>query len=102
VRVHTTGLRERTPLLDVRRAASMLPYPRVAIVVPKFGQTAVARNRIKRRLRELVRRELLPGLAAADVVVRAVPSSYRATFVELEAAMRSVAARLTGQATAAP
>ncbi len=94
MRVHTEGARERTPCFDVRIAASPERYARVAIVVPRFDKTAVSRNRVKRRLRELVRRELLPGLAAQDVEVRATPSSYRVTFEAMRAAMRQVAQRL--------
>jgi ribonuclease P protein component len=68
-------------------------YPRVAIVVPRFGATAVARNRLKRRLRELVRRELLPVLPRRDVVVRATPQAYRAPFETLLGGMREAASR---------
>ncbi len=50
------------------------------MIVPKHKQTAVARNRVKRRLRELLRLELLPDLPALDVVVRAFPQAYDATF----------------------
>jgi ribonuclease P protein component len=75
---------------------TVLSHPRIAVVVPRFNRTAVARNRVKRRLRELVRRELLPGLTPVDAVVRATPSSYRATFDALQAAMRDIARRLQG------
>ncbi len=50
------------------------------MIVPKHKQTAVARNRVKRRLRELLRLELLPDLPALDVVVRAFPQAYDASF----------------------
>jgi ribonuclease P protein component len=66
----------------------------VAVVVPRFGATAVARNRVKRRLRELVRRELLSIAAPRDIVVRATPSSYRSSFDAMRAAMQNVAANL--------
>lgn len=95
MRVHGEGARERTPWFDVRTVASPRVYARVAIVVPRFRKTAVARNRVKRRLRELVRCELLPGLAPQDLVVRATPLAYRATFDVLCTAMRQVARRLT-------
>jgi RNase P protein component len=41
---------------------SALPHARVGFVVPKYGHTSVDRNRLKRRLRELVRTRLLPSL----------------------------------------
>jgi len=72
----------------------MLEHARIAIVVPRFNRTAVARNRVKRRLRELARRELLPSLKPVDIVIRATPSSYRASFDTLRTSMRALAQRL--------
>jgi ribonuclease P protein component len=51
--------------------------------VPKYSRTSVARNRLKRRLREIVRTELLPYLPAGDLVVRARREAYEASFTEL-------------------
>jgi ribonuclease P protein component len=95
-RIHSEGKRERTPWFEVRALPTMLEHARIAIVVPRFNRSAVARNRVKRRLRELARRELLPALKPVDVVIRATPSSYRATFDTLRASMRDVARRLPG------
>ena len=77
------GKRIRTAHLDVRTAASPLGACRVGFIVPKHKQTAVARNRLKRRLRELVRLHLLPGAPAADVVIRARREAYDASFEAL-------------------
>jgi ribonuclease P protein component len=79
----------------VRSAASSLPHGRVAIVVPRFDRTAAARNVVKRRLRELVRRELLPTLPALDVVLRASPACYQAKFGALLEAVRDLAPQLS-------
>ena len=49
-------------------------------MVPRYKHTAVARNRLKRRLRELSRLRLLPADIAADVVVRVRPEAYEASF----------------------
>jgi ribonuclease P protein component len=57
----------------------------VGLVVPRFKQSAVARNQLKRRLRELTRVRLLPSDVPADVVVRIKPEAYRATFDALTA-----------------
>ena len=50
------------------------------MIVPKHGQRIVDRNLLKRRLREIGRREVLPGLAGAgvrvDVLVRARRTAY--------------------------
>jgi ribonuclease P protein component len=56
---------------------------RIGLVVPRFKQSAVARNRLKRRLRELARLRLLPTDLPADVVIRVRPEAYRTTFALL-------------------
>ena len=64
---------------------SAVDRPRVAVLVPRFRHTIVDRNRLKRRLRELVRLVLLPSLGdeAVDVVVRASPKAYTRSFDQL-------------------
>jgi len=64
-----------------------LQHPRVGFVVPKHGRSAVDRNRLKRRLRELVRTIILPRLPVLDMVVHARASAYRLSFDELSAVM---------------
>ena len=56
---------------------------RIGLIVPRFRHSAVARNRVKRRLRELSRTRLLPLDVAADIVIRIRPEAYRATFGSL-------------------
>ena len=58
---------------------------RVGIVVPRHKHSAVDRNRLKRRLRELARLRLLPTLPPGQVVIRARPEAYTATFDQLAA-----------------
>ncbi|MEJ2218466.1 MAG: ribonuclease P protein component [Gemmatimonadota bacterium] len=81
------GKRSRTVHLDVFDSASPFSYARVGLVVPRHGRTAVERNRLKRRLREITRRRLLPGLDAAglalDVLIRARARGYDAAYTEL-------------------
>lgn len=72
------GRRSRTPRIDLYWLANALGHPRLAVIVPRYGATAVARNRLRRRLREWVRRQILARLAALDVVVKARPEAYRA------------------------
>jgi ribonuclease P protein component len=71
----------RTGSLELRAAASLHALSRVGIVVPKYRHSAVDRNRLKRRLRELVRLHLLPALATLphplDVLIRAAPGAYQ-------------------------
>ena len=80
--------------MDVRATASLRAYPRVGVVIPKYKHNAVARNRLKRRLRELVRLEWLPSLPAMDVVVRVTPVAYDRTYDALRDEMRQVGQRL--------
>ena len=90
------GKRVRTEHLDLRAAASPLQHPRVGFIVPKHRQTSVARNRLKRRLREIVRRRLLPTLPPIDLVVRARPEAYGATYDVLEGELARGSSKLAG------
>ena len=60
--------------------ASPLRHPRVGFVVPKYGHTAVERNQLKRRLREIIRARILRTLPPVDVVVKAQRNAYHASF----------------------
>lgn len=74
--------------LDVRILTSPLPYPRVGVVVPNYRHAAVARNRLKRQLRELVRLQLLPAMRQSqpvDLAIRARPTAYSAPRAALAA-----------------
>lgn len=65
------------------------------MVVPKHRRTAVARNLVKRRLREICRTEVLPmlraGGVAVDILVRARPEAYGARYEELRDELRTIA-----------
>jgi|SRR5439155_3619198 len=78
-----SGIRVRTPLLDIAWHPNQLGRPRTGIIVPRHQQTAVARNRLRRRLREIMRRELQAKLPAVDLVVRAKRAAYTARFADL-------------------
>jgi ribonuclease P protein component len=56
---------------------------RIGLIVPKYKHSGVARNRLKRRLRELARLRLLPTGLSADVVIRVRPEAYLASFDDL-------------------
>jgi ribonuclease P protein component len=73
----------QTERLEARASASLLSHPRAGIIVPKHRHNIVERNRVKRRLRELVRVELLPGLERIDVLIRAKPEAYDSSFAQL-------------------
>jgi ribonuclease P protein component len=82
-RVQQTGRRRRLDHLEVLWVDNQAGHPRMGLIVPKFQSTAVARNRLRRRLRELWRRELMGALPAVDVVIRARREAYGAAFAAL-------------------
>jgi ribonuclease P protein component len=81
------GKRSRTRHLDVVFAASPVSHPRFGLVVPKHRHRIVDRNLLKRRLREIGRREVLPRLrergVEVDLLVRARREAYGAEFEDL-------------------
>ncbi|MGH7719918.1 MAG: ribonuclease P protein component [Steroidobacteraceae bacterium] len=79
------GKRVRTEHLEFRAVASPLPHPRVGLIVPKYSQSSVSRNRLKRRLRELARVHVLPVLPPVDVVIRSRREAYETSFDVLAA-----------------
>lgn len=62
---------------------------RVGFVVSKAVGDAVERNRVKRRLRAIMRQSLqeLPGSAA--IVVRALPRAAESTYAQLQSDVHS-------------
>jgi putative membrane protein insertion efficiency factor/ribonuclease P protein component len=75
------GRRVRGSLLHVAHRPNGLEETRVGFSVSRRVGTAVTRNRVKRRLRELVARHDLT--AGRDVVIVAQPSAVRASFDDL-------------------
>lgn len=82
-----TGKKKKTSHVDVFFLSSGLPRSRVGVIVPKHGFRVVDRNLLKRRLREVLRREILPRLARAetpvDVLVRTRRTAYMTTYQQL-------------------
>jgi len=68
---------------------------RVGLIVPRYRHSAVARNQVKRRLRELARLRLLPSGLPFDVVVRIRPEAYDAAFDQLSADIDRTLAQLS-------
>lgn len=75
---------------------------RVGLIVPRHRQSAVARNRLKRRLRELTRLRLLPSALPFDVVLRARAETYTAAFDQLGAEIDRVRVQLERWAPTLP
>jgi ribonuclease P protein component len=72
-------------VLDFIWMDNAVGHPRLGLVVPRYQQTAVARNRLRRRLKELWRREVQPDQPARDLVIRARREAYEAGFARLRA-----------------
>lgn len=62
--------------------------------MPRYKHSAVDRNRLKRRLREIGRRSILPELPPLDLVIRARPEAYGASFAELDGELRRARAKM--------
>jgi len=85
----------RTRHLDLAWRANRAGHPRTGIIVPRYQFSAVARNRLRRRLREILRRDALASLPAVDLVVRAQRSAYAAPFAVLRAELTDGVSRIT-------
>lgn len=88
------GRRRRCGPLDIYlRPVSAGRSPRIGVVVPRHGHTIVERNRLRRRLRELLRTGWLTEerdrSAPRDLLVRAGPAAYDRSFVELQTELRA-------------
>jgi ribonuclease P protein component len=86
------GRRARDPLLHLAARANELPYSRVGYAVSRRVGGAVVRNRVKRRLRAIVRE--LPIRGGFDIVAVPQHSSARASFDEISSATARCAAKL--------
>jgi ribonuclease P protein component len=78
-----TGRRRRTEHLDMIWVDNTTGHPRMGLIVPRFQSSAVARNRLRRRLREIWRRDVRAAQPAWDLVIRARRDAYAAPFESL-------------------
>lgn len=78
-------------LLVLRSLPNQLPHNRYGFVTSKRLGKAVARNRVRRRLREAVR--ALPARPGLDIVVLARAPAAQADFRQLKTAVTDLFAR---------
>lgn len=71
------GRHRRTPRLDISWRANEVGHPRLGLVVPRYGRSVVHRNRLRRQLREIARRSVLPTLPPLDLVIRPRAAAYQ-------------------------
>ena len=91
--VHASRQARRGDLIAVHWCANDLGHPRVGITVSSKVGGAVTRNRVRRRLREVVRPLLSASDLSLDIVVVARPPAAEAPYRQLEAEFK----RLAGQ-----
>jgi ribonuclease P protein component len=91
-RVRRLGTKTGTRFLSLRSAprpeenpggSLPVPYRRVAFLLPRGVGNAVERNRLKRRLREIYRRNKGWFPAGHDLLIRPTPSAGKLSFEEL-------------------
>ena len=93
------GKRSGTPHLDVYHSFSPASHLRVGWIVPKAGHDSVERNLVKRRIREILRQDIIPLMAACpsaptEILVRAKRSAYGTPYGDLRSELLAWADRL--------
>jgi len=93
--VYENGVRVAGPLFSALSVAHREPGAptRVGFSLPKALGNAVARNRIRRRLRESVRLEMAEEATGFDIVFHPRKSALTASWDELRREVRKVFAR---------
>ena len=90
-RVFQHGRHNGGKLLSVRSVSNEQPLTRFAFAIPKRVGGAVVRNRVRRRLREILRSlSLVEGF---DVVISVRPEASTATFAALKAELTTLMKR---------
>ena len=90
--IHRHHLSRAHPLVVLRLAPNLLPYPRFGFNVGRrVARKAVVRNRIRRRIREAVRKSPVRG--GWDLLFIARAGAAQASFQELQSAVLDLEGR---------
>lgn len=77
--------------MGMKAVRNQLDTPRIGFVVStKVSKKAVVRNQVKRRMREIVRKQLQTMIGGVDIVFMARPDSTKMTYADLERAMTDI------------
>lgn len=87
------GTARSSRLLVLRAARTERPGTRVGLSTPRTLGGAVQRNRVRRRLRDLVREQLDATESGWDLLLIARPEAGTASYSELREALRSLLER---------
>ena len=99
-RVYRQGTAYRGKLFSVHAFPNERGYPRLGLSVSRKVGTAVTRNTVRRRLREVFRASEIPG--DLDLVLSARPAAAEATFGELQAEFDKALGKFAGLAERRP
>ena len=86
-RIQSAGRARSDRLMTVRYAPNQLGYDRFGIATGRHLGGAVERNRVRRRLRELLRDAVRATPTGADILIIARPAITEATFAEIREAL---------------
>ena len=86
-RIQASGRSRADRLMTVRFVPNQLGYDRFGLATGRRIGGAVERNRVRRRIRELVRQSALATQGGCDILIVARPASAEASFPELRAAL---------------
>jgi ribonuclease P protein component len=78
------GRRRRSAFLEFIWIDNAVGHPRMGLIVPRFQATAVARNRLRRRLKDAWRKRVHSSQPAWDLLIRAKREAYGATYPVLQ------------------
>ncbi len=81
--LYKKGRRYKSRYFSLIYSSSSLPYSRVGVVASRKVGGAVVRNKAKRWMRELFRRNRESLEAPVDVLIVAMPEMARATWAEI-------------------
>lgn len=86
--------RARGPALELYRRPAAADRARATCITPKHGRSGVERNRLRRRIKELMRAVLLSRGDQHDWLVRTRPPAYDLSYAELASALEGLVAGL--------
>lgn len=96
-RVKQGGRAFHSSTFIARVSSSPHSLSRIGVVVPRFGQTAVSRNRLKRRVNAILRTRPLSTVQGRDIVIWARPGAYKLDFRQLDVALEGLRSRIASQ-----
>ena len=101
-RVYRQGTAYRGKLFSVHAFPNVHGYPRLGLSVSRKVGTAVTRNTVRRRLREVFRASTSEIPGDLDLVVSAKPAAAEASFEELRAEFVKALGKFAGAAERRP